>query len=96
MERMKLVGGKLTHSAVSLAALVGGALSGCDPVVTVAGADFPDWLVCVMVGCLLSSACHPVLRRTGLQRHLRPLPLFYGSLILMFSLFTWVTFFNRV
>ena len=71
-------------------------LSGCDPLVSIAGADFPDWLVCVNVGCLLSAACHPLLRRSGLERHLRPLPFFYGTLMVMFSLMTWVTFFNRV
>ena len=70
--------------------------SGCDPVVTIAGADFPDWLVCVIVGCLLCAACHPLLRLSGLGRYLRPLPFFYGSLIVMFSLVTWVIFFNRV
>ena len=71
-------------------------LSGCDLVVTIAGADFPDWLVCVIFGCLLSAACHPLLKQTGLERHLRPLPFFYATLIVMFSLVTWVTFFNRV
>jgi len=78
------------------AALVAVGFSGCDPVVTIAGADFPDWLVCVIVGCLLSAACHPLLRQAGLERHLRPVPFFYGTLIVMFSLVTWVTFFNRV
>jgi len=30
-----------------------------------------------------------------LERYLKPLALFYGSLIMMFSLVTWVIFFNR-
>lgn len=71
-------------------------LSGCDPVVSIAGADFPDWLVCTIAGCLLGTVCHLVFRRAGLERYLRPLPFFYGSLILMFALIVWVTFFNRV
>ena len=71
-------------------------LPGCDPVVSIAGADFPDWLVCAIAGSTLAAVCHPLLRRSGLERHLRPLPLFYGSLIVMFSLLTWITFFNRV
>jgi hypothetical protein len=96
IERVKLAGTKLTRFANSLGALVVLSLSGCDPVVSIAGADFPDWLVCVILGSLLAAACHPLLRRSGLERHLRPLPLFYGSLIVMFSLVTWVTFFNRV
>lgn len=68
---------------------------GCDPVVSIAGADFPDWLVCVIVGCLLSAGCRPLLRLGGIERYLRPLPFFYGSLIVMLSLLTWIGFFNR-
>jgi hypothetical protein len=86
----------LTLSAKSFALSATLWFSGCDPVVSVAGADFPAWLVCVMVGSLLSAACHPLLSRSGLERHLRPLPFFYACLIVMFSLVTWVAFFNRV
>jgi hypothetical protein len=76
--------------------LVSLTLWGCDPVVAVAGAEFPDWLVCVVVGSLISAACHPLLKLIGFERHLRPLAFFYGSLVVMFSLATWVIFFNRV
>lgn len=69
---------------------------GCDPVVTVAGANFPDWLVCALVGSVLAAACHPLLQVSGLERHLRPLPFFYGSLIVMFSAVIWIVFFSRV
>jgi hypothetical protein len=96
MERVKLAGTQLKQSARSLVVLAAIWLSGCDPVLSIAGADFPDWLVCVIIGCSLSAACHPPLRRTGLERHLRPLPFFYSTLIVLFSLVTWVTFFNRV
>jgi hypothetical protein len=96
MERVRLDSITLTRFAEIVAMLATPCLSGCDPVVSVAGADFPDWLVCVMTGSLLAAACHPLLKRSGLERHLRPLPFFYGSLIVMFSLVTWVMFFNRV
>lgn len=69
---------------------------GCDPVVAVAGADFPDWLVCALAGSILAAVCHPVLQVSGLERHLRPLPFFYGSLIVMFSAVIWIVFFSRV
>ena len=93
---MKLAGAKLTLPAGSLVALATVWFSGCDPIVTIAGADFPDWLICFIIGCILCAACHPLLRLSGLARYLRPLPFFYGSLIVMFSLVTWVIFFNRV
>jgi len=70
-------------------------LCGCDPVVAVAGAEFPDWLLCLIVGTVLSAALYPVFSRAGLERYLKPLALFYGSLIVMFSLVAWVIFFNR-
>jgi hypothetical protein len=69
---------------------------GCDPVVTVAGADFPDWMVCALVGSVLAAACHPLLQVSGMERHLRPLPFFYGSLIVMFSAVIWIVFFSAV
>jgi YtcA family len=81
------------QSATVLAALW---LAACNPVIAIAGAEFPDWLVCVIAGSLLSAACHPLLRLSGLERHLRPLAFFYGSLIVMFSLAMWLIFFNHI
>jgi hypothetical protein len=71
-------------------------LAGCDPVVAVAGAEFPDWLICVIIGSLITAGCQPVLRMSGLERYLRPLPLFYGGVVVMFSLVTWIILFSRV
>ena len=69
--------------------------AGCDPVVSIAGAHFPDWLLCVGAGAILAALCHPLFVAAGLERELRPLPLFYGCLIAMFALIGWVTFFSR-
>jgi len=79
----------LTGCTVMLAA------AGCDPVVSVAGADFPGWLLCAGAGALLATLCHPLLVAVGLERELHPLPLFYAGLIVMFSLIGWLVFFNR-
>ena len=79
----------------ALTILVMLAAAGCDPVVSIAGANFPDWLLCAAAGALLASICHPLFVGAGLVRYLRPLPLFYGSLIAMFALIAWVIFFNR-
>ena len=96
MDLVNPAGAKPVRSAWSLSVVAMLCLAGCDPVVSIAGADFPDWLICVMLGSMLSAASHPLLRLGGLERDLRPLPLFYGGLIVMFSLLAWVTFFNRV
>ncbi len=70
--------------------------AGCDPVVSLAGANFPDWLLCAAGGAVLAALCHPLLLAAGLERELRPLPVFYGGLTAMFALIAWVIFFNRV
>ena len=95
MEQANLLPAEKTRDLTAAAGLSAVWLSGCDPVVSVAGADFPDWLVCVIGACLLCAASHLLFRRAGLERHLKPLPFFYGALILMFSLIIWVSFFNR-
>jgi hypothetical protein len=69
--------------------------AGCDPVVSLAGANFPDWLLCAGAGAILAALCHPIFVAAGLERELRPLPLFYGGVIAMFALIGWVTFFSR-
>jgi YtcA-like protein len=88
-----------TMKARALCYLVPGILmltaAGCDPVVSIAGANFPDWLLCAGAGALLAALCHPIFVATGLERDLRPLPLFYGGVIAMFALIGWVTFFSR-
>ena len=96
VEHVKIGADTVTRFAVILAIAGTPSLSGCDPVVSIAGADFPDWLVCVIAGSVLAAACHPLLLGSGLERHLRPLPFFYGCLIVMFSLLAWIAFFNRV
>lgn len=75
-----------------LAALM---LASCDPVVNIAGANFPDWLICVTVGALLAAISRPILIWIGAERYLRPLVIFYSSLIALGGLVAWVIFFNR-
>jgi hypothetical protein len=70
-------------------------LASCDPVVTIAGANFPDWLICVMAGAAIATVSRPILIWTGGERYLRPLVIFYSSLIALGGLVTWVIFFNR-
>jgi hypothetical protein len=69
--------------------------AGCDPVVSIAGADFPGWLLCAAGGAILATLCPPLFLAAGLKRDLRPLPLFYGALIAMFALIGWIIFFSR-
>jgi len=70
-------------------------LAGCDPVVSIAGANFPDWLICVIAGAVIAASARPLLSLAGFERYLRPLMLFYSGLIVLIALLTWILFFNR-
>jgi hypothetical protein len=71
-------------------------LTACDPNVTIAGANFPGWLLCMIVGAILASIVRPLLVLARLELYLGPLTIFYPSLIAMFAMIVWVIFFNRV
>ena len=71
-------------------------LTACDPNVTIAGANFPGWLLCMIVGAILAAIVRPLLVLARLELYLGPLTIFYPSLIAMFAMIVWVIFFNRV
>ena len=71
-------------------------LAGCDPVVNIAGANFPSWLLCLIVGAILVAIVRPLLALARLEPYLGPLTIFYPSLIAMLAMIVWVIFFNRV
>jgi hypothetical protein len=71
------------------------ALSACDPVVSIGGANFPDWLICLIGGAALAAILRPLLIAFGLERYLRPLVIFYSSLIVLFALSAWLVFFKQ-
>jgi hypothetical protein len=71
-------------------------LTACDPIVTIAGANFPSWLLCMIVGAILAAIVRPLLVLARLEPYLGPLTIFYPSLIAMFAMIVWVIFFNRV
>jgi hypothetical protein len=71
-------------------------ITGCDPIVAIAGADFPCWLICLIAGAILAAIVRPLLLISRLEPHLGPLPIFYSSLIAMFAMMVWTIFFNRV
>jgi YtcA family len=82
-------------TAVALA-VVPLALGGCDPVVNIAGANFPAWLLCAIAGALLTAAIRPLLLASGLEPHLGPRPLIYPCLAVLLGCTVWLVFFNRI
>jgi hypothetical protein len=80
-------------SALALCAL---ALSGCDPVINIAGADFPSWLVCSIAGAIAAGILRPLFVKLRLEPYMGPLLLVYPSLAVLLSCVTYLIFFNRI
>ena len=72
------------------------ALTGCDPVVNIAGANFPAWLFCAIVGMLLAAILRPVFAWTRLEPHLGPLIVIYPCLAVLLACTVYLAFFNRI
>jgi hypothetical protein len=67
----------------------------CDPVVNVAGAFFPAWIVCILVAIAATIGLRYLFARVGLERHLGALILIYPSLATAIAFACWVVFYRR-
>ncbi|MGH7839636.1 MAG: YtcA family lipoprotein [Candidatus Binataceae bacterium] len=70
-------------------------LAGCDPVINIAGANFPAWLLCAIIGAAGIAVIRPLLLLSGLDPYLWWRPGFYSSLGIMIASLVWIIFFNR-
>jgi hypothetical protein len=66
------------------------AIAGCDPVVSIAGATFPVWMMCLFVGILISLGVRPLLVATGIDEWLTPRPLVYACLAMVTAFICWL------
>ena len=81
--------------ALTRPALAAG-LSGCDPVLNIAGAHFPAWLVCALAGALVAALLRPLFLAVRLEAYLWPRPLVYSSLAVLLACIMYLLFFNRI
>jgi len=70
--------------------------AGCDPVVDIAGANFPAWLICAIAGIALTAAVRMLFATTRIEPYLGPLLVVYSCLAALLSCVVWLIFFNRV
>jgi YtcA family len=70
-------------------------LAACDPVVNIAGANFPAWLLCAIVGAALAAAFRPVFVATRIEPYLGPSMPIYPCLAILLGCATYLTFFSR-
>lgn len=64
--------------------------------VNIAGANFPAWLLCAIVGAVLAAAFRPVFVASKIEPYLGPLLLIYPCLAILLGCATYLKFFNRV
>jgi YtcA family len=69
---------------------------GCDPVVNIAGANFPSWLLCAICGAVIAASLRPVFAATRVEPYLGPLLLIYPCLAILLSCLIYLIFFNRI
>ncbi len=65
-------------------------ISGCNPVISVAGANFPVWMLCLFAGILLSLCLRPLFVATGIDQWMTPRPLIYSCLALAIAFVCWL------
>ena len=75
-------------------------LAGCreddhSPTVDVLGSYFPAWLVCIIIGIVLTLIARQLFIGFKLDNYLRPAPLFYLGLAVSFTLSLWLMFFRN-
>jgi YtcA family len=83
-------------SLVALPAAAALVSIGCDPIVDIAGANFPSWLVCAIAGLLLATGARPLFVTTRIEPYLGPLLVVYPCLAVLLACVVWMIFFNRV
>lgn len=71
-------------------------LAGCDPVVNIAGANFPAWLLCAIAGVIMTAILKPALATMGIEPYLEPLILTYPCVAIVLACSVYLIFFNRL
>lgn len=91
-ERVTLVNwdGKRFRAAIPISAASAFLVTGCDPVVGIAGATFPIWLLCMAVGILSALCLRAVFAAIGIDQWLAPRLLVYSSLALTIAFLCWL------
>jgi hypothetical protein len=64
------------------------------PTFNILGSFFPSWILCGLLGILLTVAARLVLVRVGIEQHLSPLVVVYPCLTAFFTFTIWLLFFS--
>jgi hypothetical protein len=82
--------------AVGVASLLTGLTAGCSraPSFNILGSFFPAWILCGVIGILLTVGARLVFVRSKLEPELSPLILVYPCLAAFFTFTLWLVFFS--
>ena len=65
------------------------------PSIDVLGSYFPAWLLCIVVGVVLTIVARLLFIAWKLDTHLRPKPIVYPCLTAVFAMSVWLLFFRN-
>ena len=65
-------------------------IAGCGPVISVAGATFPVWILCLVAGILGSLSLRPIFVAIGIDEAMTPHLLIYSCLALVIAFVCWL------
>jgi hypothetical protein len=72
------------------------ALASCDPIINIAGANFPAWLLCAIIGAASLVILRVLFLQIGLEPFLWWAPGVYASAAILSACLAWIIFFNRI
>ena len=65
------------------------------PTIDILGSYFPAWMICIVSGLTLTLIAHWIVQVYSLKPYIGPAPLIYSCLIIIFTLATWVLFYQN-
>ena len=64
------------------------------PQINVVGSLFPSWMLCAMIGIVVTLLARRLLLYAGIDPYLTPRPLVYLSIAVVVTLVLWVAYFR--
>jgi len=84
------------YAARAVTVISAALLYGCDPVINIAGANFPAWLFCLVAGAALTALLRRLFIVVRIDQHLWPASLVYLSLAVLVASLVYLICFNRI
>ena len=82
-------------AAIAILAASGTRCHAASPTIDVVGSYFPAWLICIVIGLLLTIIARQIFIAFRLAAHLHPAPVIYPCLTLIFTMLVWLIIFKN-